>query len=58
MEAFEPLELDELEEELDDELDSLFLGADFLSEPPEDLLSEDFLLADELALASALESVR
>lgn len=62
MDAFEPLELDELDEELDDELDSLFLGADFLSEPPEDVLSEDLVpedfLGDELAFASALESVR
>jgi hypothetical protein len=59
VEAFEPLELDE---ELVEELDSDFFGVDFLSEPPEDVLSEDLVsedfLGDELALASALESVR
>jgi hypothetical protein len=55
VEAFEPLELEE-------ELDSDFFGVDFLSEPPEDVLSEDLVsedfLGDELAFASALESVR
>ena len=58
MDAFEPVSL----EELDEELAWDFFGVDFLSEPPEvvlseDLLSEDFL-GDELAFASALESVR
>lgn len=58
VDAFEPVAL----EELDEELASDFFGVDFLSEPPEvvlseDLLSEDFL-GDELAFASALESVR
>ena len=58
VDAFEPVSL----EELDEELAWDFFGVDFLSEPPEvvlseDLLSEDFL-GDELAFASALESVR
>lgn len=55
MDAFEPLELEE-------ELDSDFFEADFLSEPPEDVLFEDLVsedfFGDELACASALESVR
>ena len=57
MDAFEPLEPLELDE-LEEELDSDFFAVDFLSEPPEDLVSEDFLADDWLAVASALESVR